>query len=188
MKLRTKLMALCAALLLLVAMSLTAAMLWQVRAQSYDMLLESSNKTLTELSTTFEQSAYRDFPENGAALETFLTYCFRSCGVPGSALLLDGKCLYAATPIAPEKYLDASNGTAASARAYVQGKHFLILGKALDIREKTCRIYLVEDSEHIYAQLWQLSGRFALLALVIGLLGLGESSSSSPGCFGLFPS
>ena len=34
MKLRTKLMALCAALLLLVAMSLTAAMLWQVRAQS----------------------------------------------------------------------------------------------------------------------------------------------------------
>ena len=35
MKLRTKLMALCAALLLLVAMSLTAAMLWQVRAQSY---------------------------------------------------------------------------------------------------------------------------------------------------------
>ena len=173
MKLRTKLMALCAALLLLVAMSLTAAMLWQVRAQSYDMLLESSNKTLTELSTTFEQSAYRDFPENGAALETFLTYCFRSCGVPGSALLLDGKCLYAATPIAPEKYLDASNGTAASARAYVQGKHFLILGKALDIREKTCRIYLVEDSEHIYAQLWQLSGRFALLALVIGLLGLG---------------
>ena len=173
MKLRTKLMALCAALLLLVAMSLTAAMLWQVRAQSYDMLLESSNKTLTELSTTFEQSAYRDFPENGAALETFLTYCFRSCGVPGSALLLDGKCLYAATPIAPEKYLDASNGTAASARAYVQGKHFLILGKALDIREKTCRIYLVEDSEHIYAQLWQLSGRFALLALTIGLLGLG---------------
>ena len=83
MRLRTKLMALCAALLLLVAMSLTAAMLWQVRAQSYDMLLESSNKTLTELSTTFEQSAYRDFPENGAALETFLTYCFRSCGVPG---------------------------------------------------------------------------------------------------------
>ena len=173
MKLRTKLMALCAALLLLVAMSLTAAMLWQVRAQSYDMLLESSNKTLTELSTTFEQSAYRDFPENGAALETFLTYCFRSCGVPGSALLLDGKCLYAATTIAPEKYLDASNGTAASARAYVQGKHFLILGKALDIREKTCRIYLVEDAGHIYAQLWQLSGRFALLALVIGLLGLG---------------
>lgn len=173
MKLRTKLTTLCAALLLLVAVSLTVAMLWQVRAQSYDMLLESGNKTLTELSTTFEQSAYRDFPENGVALEPFLTYCFRSCGVPGSALLLDGKCLYAATTIAPEKYLDASNGTAASARAYVQGKHFLILGKALDIREKTCRIYLVEDAGHIYAQLWQLSGRFALLALVIGLLGLG---------------
>ena len=62
MKLRTKLTVLCAALLLLVAVSLTAAMLWQVRAQSYDMLLESGNKTLAELSATFEQSAYRDFP------------------------------------------------------------------------------------------------------------------------------
>ena len=53
-----------------------------------------------------------------------------------SALLLDGEMPVRSHPIAPEKYLDASNGTAASARAYVQGKHFLILGKALDIREK----------------------------------------------------
>jgi len=173
MKLRTKLAALCAALLLLVAVGLTAAMLWQVRVQSYDMLMESAEKTLTELSAAFEKSAYRDYPENGTALEVFLTYNFRSCGVPGSALLVDGKCLYAATPIAPEEYLDVSNGAVASAKAYVQGKHFLILGKALDIREKTCRIYLVEDAGPIYAQLWQLSGRFALLALAIGLLGLG---------------
>ena len=173
MKLRTKLTVLCAALLLLVAVSLTAAMLWQVRAQSYDMLLESTEKTFAELTSEFEQSAYRDFPENGTALEVFLTYSFRSCGVPRSALLVDGKCLYAATPIAPEEYLDASNGTTASARVCVQGKHYLILGKTLDIREKTCRIYLVEDADHIYAQLWQLSGRFALLALAIELLGLG---------------
>ena len=173
MKLRTKLTALCAALLLLVAVSLTAAMLWQVRAQSYDMLLESTEKTFAELTSEFERSAYRDFPENGTALEVFLTFNFRSCGVPRSALLVDGKCLYAATPIAPEEYLDASNGTTASARACVQGKHYLILGKTLDIREKTCRIYLVEDAGYIYAQLWQLSGRFALLALAIGLLGLG---------------
>lgn len=173
MRLRTKLTALCAALLLLVAVSLTAAMLWQVRAQSYDMLLKSTEKTLAELTSEFQQSTYRDHPESGTALEVFLTYNFRSCGVPGSALFVDGKCLYAATPIAPEEYLDVSNWTTTSARAYVQGKHFLILGKALDIWEKTCRIYLVEDADHIYAQLWQLSGRFALLALAIGLLGLG---------------
>ena len=85
MKLRTKLTVLCAALLLLVAVSLTAAMLWQVRAQSYDMLLESTEKTFAELTSEFGQSAYRDFPENGTALEVFLTYSFRSCGVPRSA-------------------------------------------------------------------------------------------------------
>ena len=67
MRLRTKLTALCAALLLLVAVSLTAAMLWQVRAQSYDMLLESTEKTLAELTSEFQQSTYRDHPEGPAA-------------------------------------------------------------------------------------------------------------------------
>lgn len=185
MKLRTKLTTLCAALLLLVAVSLTAAMLWQVRAQSYDMLLESGNKTLTELSTTFEQSAYRDFPENEVALEPFLTYCFRNCGVPGSALLLDGKCLYAATPIAPEKYLDASNGTAASARAYVQGKHFLILGKALDIREKRAEYTWWRTQAISMPSSGSSAGGSRCWPWSSDCWDWGESSSLSPGPFGL---
>lgn len=41
MKLKTKLTALCAVLLLGVAVSLTAAMLWQVREQSYSTLLQN---------------------------------------------------------------------------------------------------------------------------------------------------
>ena len=36
-----------------------------------------------------------------------------------------------------------------------------------------CSVYLAADATYIYSQLWQLSGRFALLALSIGLLGLG---------------
>ena len=47
MKLKTKLTALCAALLLAVAVSLTAAMLWQVREQSYGALLQSTEETLS---------------------------------------------------------------------------------------------------------------------------------------------
>lgn len=176
MKLQTKLTALCAALLLLVAVSLTAAMLWQVREQSYSMLLESGETALSELTSEFEKVAYRELPESGTvSRKAFLTYCFRSSGVPGSALFVDGECLYASTPIAPECYLDVSYGPVSSARAMARGKHFLILGKALDIREQQCVVYLVEDASYIYAQLWQLSGRFALLALAIGLLGLGAA-------------
>ncbi len=37
-----------------------------------------------------------------------------------------------------------------------------------------CSVYLVADATYIYSQLWQLSGRFALLALSIGLWGLGR--------------
>lgn len=55
----------------------------------------------------------------------------------------------------------------------VQGRHFLILGKTVDIQQTRCGIYLVRDADDIHARLWQLGGRFALLAAGIGLVGLG---------------
>lgn len=64
MKLKTKLTALCAVLLLGVAVSLTAAMLWQVREQSYDALFRSSEKTMDELLSSFSISAHNRPSEN----------------------------------------------------------------------------------------------------------------------------
>lgn len=175
MKLKTKLTALCAALLLAVAVSLTAAMLWQVREQSYEALLGSTEETLNDLVDDFGAAVYRSSTDGLDSLsrKALLTYCFRSCSVPGSALVVNGECLSASAQIDPERYLDVHYGGTQSARAYVDGKHFLILSKAADIREMDCSVYLVADATYIYSQLWQLSGRFALLALSIGLLGLG---------------
>lgn len=174
MKLKTKLTALCAALLLAVAVSLTAAMLWQVREQSYEALLQSTEETLNDLVNDFGTAVYRSSTDGLDSLsrKVLLTYCFRSCSVPGSALTVNGERLSASARIDPERYLDVRYGGTQSARAYVDGKHFLILSKAADIREMDCSVYLVADATYIYAQLWQLSGRFALLALSIGLLGL----------------
>ncbi|HCP71532.1 MAG TPA: hypothetical protein DIT87_05850, partial [Clostridiales bacterium] len=178
MKLKTKLTILCAALLFAVAVSLTAAMLWQVREQSYEALLQSTEETLNDLVADFGTAVYRSPTDGLDALsrKALLTYCFRSCGVPGSALVVNGECLSASAQIDPEEYLDVHYGGTQSARAYVDGKHFLILGKAADIREMDCGVYLVADATYLYSQLWQLSGRFALLALTIGLLGLGAVS------------
>ena len=53
MKLKKKITALCAAILLLVTASLCAAMLWQVREQSYEALLQSTEKTLNDLVDDF---------------------------------------------------------------------------------------------------------------------------------------
>ena len=53
MKLKKKITALCAAILLLVAASLCAAMLWQVREQSYGALLQRSLDSLDELAVFF---------------------------------------------------------------------------------------------------------------------------------------
>ena len=172
--LKTKLTALCAALLLGVAVCLSAAMLWQVREQAYDSLLQNSEETLEDLLSGFDAPAYRALSgeTTAAARRAQLIYCFRSCGVPGSALAVDGQCLYAATPIQPETYLELSGGVQ-SVRAYVQGKHFLILGKTMEIRQTRCGVYLVRDADDIHARLWQLGGRFALLAAGIGLVGLG---------------
>ena len=174
MKLKFKLTLLCALLLFLVAVSLTGAMLWQVREQSYEALLQSTEEPLNELVADFGTAVNRSSADSLAPLsrKVLLTYRFRSCGVPGSALVVNGECLSASARIDPERYLDVRYGGTQSARAYVDGKHFLILSKAADIREMDCSVYLAADATYIYSPLWQLSGRFALLALSIGLLGL----------------
>ena len=175
MKLKTKLTALCAALLLGVSVSLTVAMLWQVREQSYEALFQSTRKTMDELVDAFSAAAHRNLTEDLDPLSrrVLLTYCFRSCGVPGSVLIVNGERLSASTQIDPEEYLEVYYSSAAqSARAAAGGRHFLILGRATDIREVPCKIYLVADATYIDSQLLQLGGRFALLALPIGLAGL----------------
>ena len=175
MKLKTKLTILCAALLFAVAVSLTAAMLWQVREQSYEALLGSTEETLNDLVDDFGTAVYRSSTDGLDSLsrKVLLTYCFRSCSVPGSALVVNGECLSASAQIDPERYLDARYGSTQSARAYAGGRHFLILGRVTDVWGMNCSVYLAVDATYIYSQLWQLSGRFALLALSIGLLGLG---------------
>lgn len=97
MKLKTKLTILCAALLFAVAVSLTAAMLWQVREQSYGALFGSTEETLNDLVENFGTAVYRSPTDGLDALsrKALLTYCFRSCGVPGSALVVNGECLSA---------------------------------------------------------------------------------------------
>mgnify|MGYP001540289286 CR=1 FL=1 len=68
MKLKKKITALCAAILLLVAASLCAAMLWQVREQSYGALLQRSLDSLDELAVSFETAVYQTSYEMGSAL------------------------------------------------------------------------------------------------------------------------
>lgn len=175
MKLKTKLTALCAMLLVLVSGSLSGAMLWQVREQSYSALLERSEETMAELISAFSEFVYQDSsnPDSQQSWKVLLTYYFRSCGVPGSVLDINGEYLSASTPIDPADYLNVySGGSPQSAEVFHNGKYYLVLGRAVDIRDIPCKIYLIVDASDIYAELLQLSVRFALLALSIGLLGL----------------
>ena len=173
MKLKTKLTALCAVVLCLVSLSLSGAMLWQVREQSYSALLERSEETLKELTDSFGDAVYHTNADLRDALpeKTFLIYCFRSSSVAGSALIVNGESLSASTPFAPQDYLTVEYAQK-STRCSYQGKEYLILGKLLGVRENQCEIYFVADASYIRSQLLQLASRFALLALTIGLLGL----------------
>ncbi len=179
MKLKTKLTALCAVLLFAVAVSLTAAMLWLVREQSYQSLAQNSKRTMDTLTSSFFNSASRnvlkDLPP--VSRRAYLTYCFRSCGVSGSVLVADGQCLSASTTIDPTLYLSLpASGELWTVRVHANGRHYLVQGRTMDLAGYVCQVYLVTDASGIYTQLWQLSGWFALLALCIGLLGLAGGS------------
>ena len=173
MKLKFKLTLLCALLLFLVAVSLTGAMLWQVREQSYELLTQSTEETLNGLVSGFTRLLY-SAPEEaleGPGRGAFLTYSFRSQGIPGSILVADGACLTASTPIAPEQ--DWPQRCGRGLRVSSEGRNYLVLGQSTTVLDIPCSIYLVADASHIQRQLWQLSGRYALLALAVGFLGLG---------------
>ena len=87
MKLKTKLTALCAVLLFAVAASLTAAMLWLVREQSYQSLAQNSKRTMDTLTSSFFNSASRNvlkdlppgFPKSLSDLLLSFLRRFRQC-------------------------------------------------------------------------------------------------------------
>lgn len=175
MKLRTKLTAICAALLLLVATALSWAMLWQVREQSYKSLTQGSEEKLAGLVSAFEEAVIRNFSaaQTPRSQKAVLKYCFRNCGVEGSVLAAMGEHLSAPTQIDPRSYLDVhlADGVQA-ARCRSGGKNYLIVGRAVELRQVECQVYLVADASFISRELGELLVRFILLALGICVLGL----------------
>ena len=176
MKLKTKLTILCAALLFAVAVSLTAAMLWQVREQSYGALLQSTEETLNDLVDDFGTAVYRSSTDGLDSLsrKVLLTYCFRSCSVPGSALVVNGECLSASAQIDPERYLDVHYGGTQSARAYAGGRHFLILGRVTDAWGMDCSVYLAADATYIYSSSGSSADSLRCWRCPLAFWGLGR--------------
>lgn len=175
MKLETKLTAVCAALLLVVAAALSGIMLWQVREQSYRSLTEQSAQTLRVLSSDFSESVFH----NGTAIESassprvVLRYLFQNYSVAGSALAFNGELISSPTEIDPRDYVTPSlGGGIQSARCRVSGKQYLVLGCASQWKQSVLQTYLVVDASYIHVDLTELLGRFVFLALWVYILGL----------------
>lgn len=175
MKLRTKLTAMCAVLLLITAAALSGAMLWQVREQSYKNLTQRSEEKLAGLVSTFGEAVTRNYStaESPSSQKAVLQYCFRNCGVDGGVLAVAGELLSAPTRIDPRSYLNLHlGGGVQTARCSAGGKDYLIVGRAVELKQAECQVYLVADTSYIRGELGQLLVRFLLLALGICVLGL----------------
>lgn len=175
MKLKTKLTAVCVPLLLLVAIALSSAMLWQVREQSYKNLTRRSEEKLAGLVSAFGEAVIRNESAAGtpSSQKAVLQYCFRNCGVEGSVLAAMGELLSAPTQIDPTAYLDVHMTDGVQAvRCSAAGKDYLIVRHAVELKQSVCQVYLVSDSSYIRQELGELLVRFMLLALCICVLGL----------------
>ena len=108
MKLKTKLTSICAVLLFLVAISLSGAMLWQVREQSYKTLTQRSEEKLAGLVNAFGEAVVRDYSSAGttSSQKAVLQYCFRNCGVDGSVLAPPSQLQESAEHIADGNYAE----------------------------------------------------------------------------------
>lgn len=162
-------------LLLLVAIALSSAMLWQVREQSYKNLTRRSEEKLAGLVSAFGEAVIRNESAAGtpSSQKAVLQYSFRNCGVEGSVLSTMGELLSAQTQIDPTAYLDVHMTDGVQAvRCSAAGKDYLIVGHAVELKQSVCQVYLVSDSSYIRQELGELLVRFMLLALCICVLGL----------------
>lgn len=178
MKLRTKLTVLCAAALFLTAAALSAAMLWQVREQSYENLTQRSQEQLSGLVSDFSEAINLNGSRGSTARarNAVAQYCFRAFGVEGSILAADGELLFNPTGIDPRDYMtDLKPYGITSVRCTAGGQDYLIVGCVLQRPQLDSQIYLVTDATFIRQDLRELLLRFLCMALCIcglGLLGI----------------
>lgn len=175
MKLNTKLTAICGVLLILTAAVLSGLMLWQVREQSYETLIQQSKERMNKLTDSFIQSAFREeyTAEPPSVQKVLFRYCFRNCGVSGGVLAINGELVSAPTLIDPRIYLPLEPETGLQVtRCAESGKHYLILGHTQEWKQREFDIYLVEDASFIHARLTQLLGRFLIFAVCVCSAGL----------------
>lgn len=175
MKLTTKLTAICAALLMIATSLLSGMMLWQVREQSYGSLNEHSQEKLNNLVSSFADFLTSDFfaIESSHSKKVYLRYHFQNLDVEGSVLVMNEDLISSPTQIDPRSHLDVTPQTGIqTVRCSDAGKHYLILGHAMEYRDNEFKVYLISDATYIHRNLSSLLNRFVLITVSICVLGL----------------
>ena len=175
MILTTKLTAICAALVLTVAAALSGMMLWQVREQSYKNLEEHTQEKLNDLVNTFVDLLTFDYStiESPYSQKVYFQYHFQNFDVEGSVLGMNGELITSPTQIDPRHYMEMTlQNRRQTVRCSDAGKHYLVLGRALEYKETVFQVYLIADSTYIHQALVTLLGRFILMAVCVCVLGL----------------
>ena len=162
MKITTKLTAICAALVLTVAAALSGMMLWQVREQSYNSLEEHTQEKLNDLVNDFVDLLTFDYStiESPYSQKVYLQYHFQNFDVEGSVLGMNGELVTSPTQIDPRHYMELTLlNRSQTVRCSDAGKHYLILGRALEYKETVFHVYLIADATYIHQDLVTLLGR-----------------------------
>lgn len=174
MKLRTKLTAICAVLLILTTTVLTGAMLWQVREQAYQSLTERTIEQLRDLDYSFgENRSKAQAADTEDSKKAMLRYLFESQGTAGGVLVMNGELLSAPTPFNPREYLDVKmlEGIR-TARCVVGGRHYLITGRATEIEPDEYQLYIAASADFIEDNMMALFSRFAVFSFLVCVIGL----------------
>lgn len=175
MKLTTKLTAICAVLVLTVAAALSGMMLWQVREQSYNSLEEHTQEKLNDLVNDFVDLLTFDYSaiESPNSRKVYLQYHFQNFNVEGSVLGMNGELVTSPTQIDPRYYMELTlQNRSQTVRCSNAGKHYLVLGRALEYMETVFHVYLIADATYIHQDLSTLLGRFVMIAVFVCVLGL----------------
>lgn len=174
MRLRTKLTVICACVLILTTTVLTAVMLLQVRGQAYQSLTQRTTEQLWELEYSFSEDRSRaetaDSPE---AKKVMLRYYFESHSAPGGVLIMNEELLSARAPFNPRQYLDVKMMEGVrSVQCAVDGRHYLLVGHAVEIGADEYQLYIVTNADYIEENMRELISQFGLFSVLVCIVGL----------------
>lgn len=179
MKLSKRITLLASAVLAVVIVTVTVALLLFAKQTILDLSIEQTEEKHRTLCTSFSEMAnyYATEADSEAVHASLVDYCFSRFADQTAVLMRDGEPLYTGVTVDPSAFVPVGSGAYAEGTAVacrVNGSRLLIVGRNAGVRDHEYSVYIVEDITPVYARI----GRMAWIFAAVSIFAVGAGAAA----------